>query len=56
MNTANKKKIIDILDITLDLKTGIYRPYRKANSSINYLHKDRNHSPSIINFTEEHSN
>ena len=36
------------LDITLDLRTGIYKPYRKPNSSINYLHKDSNHPPSIM--------
>ena len=43
-----KKKNVDLLDITLDLWTGIYRPYRKPNSSIKYLHKDSNHPPSIM--------
>ena len=42
------KKTVDFLDITLDLRTGIYKPYRKANSSINYLHKDSYHPPSIM--------
>ena len=42
------KKIVELLDITLDLRTWIYKPYRKPNSSINYLHKDSNHPPSIM--------
>ena len=42
------KKTVDFLDITLDLRTGIYKPYRKPNSSVNYLHKDSNHPPSIM--------
>ena len=43
-----KKKHVDFLDITFDIRTGIYKPYRKTNSSINYLHKDSNHPPSIM--------
>ena len=45
------KKIVDFLDINFDLSTGIYRPYRKpnTNSSINYLHKDINHSNNSMN-------
>ena len=43
------KKIVDFLDITLDLRTGIYKPYRNPNNNINYLHKDSNHPPSIMN-------
>ena len=42
------KKHVDFLDITLDLRTGIYKPYRKPNSSIDYLHKDSNHPPSTM--------
>ena len=47
---ANKRKIIDFLDMTLDLRTGINRPYRKPNSSINYLQTDSKHPPSIMNY------
>ena len=36
------------MGITLDLRTGISRPYRKSNSSISYLHKERTHSPFIM--------
>ena len=46
--TIEAKKNVDFLDYTLDLRTGIYKPYRKPNSSINYLHKDSNHPPSIM--------
>ena len=46
--TIEAHKKVDFLDITLDLRTGIYKLYRKLNSNINYLHKDSNHPPSIM--------
>ena len=48
MTIEANKKIINFLDIIFDLRTGIYQPYRKPNSSINYLHKDSNHPHSYI--------
>ena len=36
------KKVADFLDITLDLRTGNYKPY------INYIHKESKHPPAII--------
>ena len=42
------KKVVDFLDITLDLRTAIYKPYKKPNSNITYIHKQSNHPPSII--------
>ena len=42
------KKVVDFLDITLDLRTEIYKPYKKPNSNLTYIHKQSNHSPSII--------
>ena len=43
------KKVVDFLDITLDLRTGSYKPYKKPNDCINYIHKESNHPPAIIN-------
>ena len=42
------KKVADFLDITLDLRTAIYKPYKKPNSNLIYIYKQRNHQPSII--------
>ena len=42
------KKVLDFLDITLDLRTAIYKPYKKPNSNLTYIHKQSNHPPSII--------
>ena len=42
------KKVVDFLDITLDLRTEIYKPYKKPNSNLTYIHKQSNHPPSII--------
>ena len=40
--------ITDILDVTFDLKSGTYYPYRKQNNEIFYIHNQSNHPPSII--------
>ena len=42
------KKVVDFLAITLDLRTAIYKPYKKSNSNLTYIHKQSNHPPSII--------
>ena len=42
------KKVVDFLDITLDLRTAIYKPYKKQNSNLTFIHKQSNHPPSII--------
>ena len=42
------KKVVDFLDITLDLRTEIYKPYKKPNSNLTYIHKQSNHPPSLI--------
>ena len=41
-------KVVDFLDITLDVRTATYKPYKKPNSKIPYIHKQSNHPPSII--------
>ena len=42
------KKVVDFLDITLHLRTDIFKPYKKPNSNLTYIHKQSNHPPSII--------
>ena len=38
---------VNFLDFTLDLNTGMYKPYMKPNNTILYVNKDSNHPPSI---------
>ena len=42
------KKVINFLDITLDLQSGIYKPYMKPNNTIQYVHALSNHPPNIL--------
>ena len=42
------KTVVDFLDITLNLRTGAYKPYKKPNDTINYINSESNHPPSII--------
>ena len=42
------KNVVDSLDITSDLKTAIYKPYKKPNSNFTYIQKQSNHPPSMI--------
>ena len=46
------KKIINFLDVTLNLNNGSYEPYSKPNNTPLYVHRESNHPPSII--TEKH--
>ena len=41
-------KIVDYLEVTLNLSDGSYKPFHKPNSEVNYIHRESNHSPSII--------
>ena len=40
-------KIVDFLDVTLNLTDSNYKPYHKPNDEICYIHKESNHPPSI---------
>ena len=40
--------ITDFLDVTFDLKSGTYYPYRKQDNEILFIHKQSDHPPSII--------
>ena len=41
-------KVVNFLDVTLDLNSGIYKPYMKPNDTPLYVNKKSNHPPSII--------
>ena len=41
-------KIVNYLDITLNLSTGTTAPYRKPDDETNYIHADSDHPPNII--------
>ena len=42
------KKVVNFLDITLDLSRNIYKPYMKPNNPLLYVTKHSNHPPSIL--------
>ena len=39
---------VDFLDVTLDLKTGLYKPYKKPGDKPLYVTAFRNHPPQIL--------
>ena len=39
------KKIVDFLDVTFDLTSGSYKPYKKPNKKLLYVHQQSNHPP-----------
>jgi hypothetical protein len=41
------QKIVDFLDITMDLRSGTHKPYMKPGNTPLYVHKHSNHPPSI---------
>ena len=42
------KKCVDYLDITLDLRSGSYKPFTKPSNTLQYIHRNSNHPPSIL--------
>ena len=38
---------VDFLDIHLNIETGITRPFKKPNNTLQYIHKDSNHPKNI---------
>ena len=40
-------KVVNFLDITMDLRTGLYKPFMKPNDCPTYINKDSNHPQSI---------
>ena len=43
-------KIVNYLDVTLNLSTGKYQPYRKPGNYPLYINAKSNHPPSIIKY------
>ena len=43
-----KLKIVNFLDVTFNLTNSTYRPYRKSNDNLLYIHTSFNHPPQII--------
>ena len=41
-------KVVDYLDVTLNLDDGTFRPFRKPDDETNYIHCDSDHPPNII--------
>ena len=44
----SNQKIVNYLDVTLNLKDGTFRPYHKPDDQIQYIHTESNHPPNII--------
>ena len=42
------KKVVDYIDVTFNLKDGIYKPYHKPDKKITYINVQSNHPPNII--------
>jgi Holliday junction resolvase RusA-like endonuclease len=41
-------KVVNFLDVTLDLNSGLYKPYMKPNNTPIYINRKSNHPPGII--------
>ena len=41
-------RIVDYLDISFDLNTGIYKPFNKSNNKPLYINASSNHPPSVL--------
>ena len=41
------KKVINFLDITMDLNSGTYKQFTKPNNNLLYVHKESNHPPLV---------
>ena len=41
-------KIVNYLDVTLNLNDESYRPYKRPNKETNYIHVNSDHPPSIL--------
>ena len=48
ITTENSPKIANFLDVTLELKTGLHRPFHKPNENLQYVNRNSNHPGSVI--------
>ena len=42
------RKVVNYLDVTLDLNNGTHKPYHKPDNEVNYVHVNSNHPPNVI--------
>ena len=47
ITTDVNHKSVNFLDVTLDLDSGLFKPFTKPNNTIQYVNKNSNHPPSI---------
>ena len=47
ITTDVNHKSVNFLDVTLDLDSGLFKPFMKPNNTIQYVNKNSNHPPSI---------
>ena len=45
ITTEANKQIINFLDVTFNLNKSTYRPFTKPNTTLQYVHRERNHPP-----------
>ena len=48
ITTENSPKIANFLDVTLELETGLHRPFHKPNENLQYVNRNSNHPGSVI--------
>ena len=48
MVAKSNLRIVNYLDVTLNLNSGSFKPYHKPDDIIHYINKESNHPPSII--------
>ena len=48
ITVENPSHVVDFLDVTLNCADASYRPFRKENSTTEYVNKNSNHPPHII--------
>ena len=48
ITAESSQKIVNCLDVTLNLKDGTFRPYLKPDDQIQYIHTESNHPPNIV--------
>lgn len=48
ITTEGNTKVVDFLDVVLDLSTASYKPFIKPNATIRYVSSMSNHPPNII--------
>ena len=48
ITAESNQKIVNYLDVTLNLKDGTFRPYHKPDDQMQYIHTESDHPPNVI--------